>query len=393
MGEANSSLGLAGGIISVVNRGRKLRDASHVNVNTQESANYIPAIGAIIGAGAAGMEFSINEYHSLKARMKGYSPGKARKRIKSGREEIEKLLEKRAALVEEEAKIPELAARAKLDEAEQKVLKDLLRQTLMQFERFYLGKSSLLAFQQMQYLFDAAKNITSAIGYEYAYLSLARKRRIQNGRAGVMFAVSGGLYVMGPILSRLYAKAITKRHRKLLKPSTETSENMALSKLKKDRKNLEAIFKMAGYPEEKMEDFVDRSASIYALGEKTFEDEIRRGEEARDKAKLTATQNIGAGALVGGTKIAGGILFMIPGYNARFNTSGHRADRATNSNLFTASLISLPASAFAIADTLRINIQGERTRQKLLKQGLHPTQLAKSRLKDLDRLEKIVRAM
>ena len=112
-----------------------------------------------------------------------------------------------------------------------------------------------------------------------------------------------------------------------------------------------------------------------------------------NKSKRIATQNIAAGAFVGGTKVASGILFMIPGFNPRFNTSGHRADRATNSNLFTSSLISLPASTFAIIDTLRINVQGEITRQKLRKQGLHPDALARKRLEELDALEKLVKGI
>lgn len=390
-GEANLGLGLAGGIISVDNRGRKLRDASHVNVHTQESANYIPMIGNIIGAGAAGTEFGINSWNCYKASRKGYSPRKARKHVKEKREEIEKLLEQRAKLIADEGGRPELEARAKLDAAEQRVLKDLLTQTLQQFERFYLGKTNLLAFQQMQYLFDISKNVTSAVGYEYAYLSLARKHRIENGRAGVLFAVSGGLYMAGPVLSRLFAKMLVNRERNLLKPSTQIAENATLEQLKEDRNLLEGACKVAGCPKEKIEDFLDRSASIYALGEKNFEDEIARGKKALDKSKLVATQNIAAGAFVGGTKVASGILFMIPGFNARFNTSGHRADRATNSNLFTSSLISLPASTFAIIDTLRINIQGEVARQKLKKQGLYPDQLAQKRLDDLDRLEKMVK--
>lgn len=184
---------------------------------------------------------------------------------------------------------------------------------------------------------------------------------------------------------------LVNRERNLLKPSTQIAENATLEQLKADRNLLEGACKVAGCPKEKIEDFLDRSASIYALGEKNFEDEIARGKKALDKSKLVATQNIAAGAFVGGTKVASGILFMIPGFNARFNTSGHRADRATNSNLFTSSLISLPASTFAIIDTLRINIQGEVTRQKLKKQGLYPDQLAQKRLDDLDRLEKMVK--
>ncbi|MCA9804722.1 MAG: hypothetical protein KC777_22280 [Cyanobacteria bacterium HKST-UBA02] len=391
-GEANLGLGLAGGITSVVNRGGNLSRPSRVNVHLQESANYMPMIGNLIGAGGAGIELGLNGWHEFQAMRQGYSPTQARKRVKELRTEIESLLDERSKTIQSAFSVETLKARAELDQAEEKVLRDLLAQSLQQFERFYIGKRRLIAFQQMQYLFDISKNVTSAVGYQFAYDSLRRKHRIYNGRAGIMFVVSGALFTAGPVLSRGFGKLMADRHRRLLKPTTQVAEEQTLERLKSDHAILDK-YCMASKCD-KADLVVDRSASIYASGEKHFEDEIGRAEKAEDKAKLIATQNIAAGTFVGGTKIASGVLFIIPGYNRRYNVnSGGKAARGTNDFLFTSSLISIPATSFAILDTLRINIQGEINRKKLKEKGELPGQLAQTRLDELDQIEKRVKAI
>ena len=74
---------------------------------------------------------------------------------------------------------------------------------------------------------------------------------------------------------------------------------------------------------------------------------------------------MGAGFFVGGLKLAQGILFTIPGYYTAYNTKTIRATRVTNFDLFAASVVSIPASAFAMADTFRIQVQGEINRTQI----------------------------
>lgn len=385
--EANSGLGLAGGIMSVYNRGKHIRHPLGVHRIFQENANTIPMIGSIIGASAAGFEFGVNEFHMVQAYRKGYSAGKSRKRVIALRNEIESMLDQRAKMISTEISMSRLSARVEIDQAEEQVLKDMLDQNLQQFERFHISKRKLFAFQQMQYGFDFFKYSTNAIGCRLAWLSLNRRQRVYNGWAGVLFAVSGGLTMFGPVVSRVYAKAVSEHHRHLLRPATQTAENATLAKLKADHALLDKAVQNSKTVPEKVEIAVQRS-SLYASGEKTFEDAILSSEKARDKAKLTATQNIGAGAYVGLSKLASGILFIYPGFNHRYNRNkGLTASRGTNNNLFAAGVVGLPASTFAILDTLRINIRGEITRQQQIKKGTLPSQLAQARLKQLDELE------
>lgn len=385
--ELNSGLGLAGGIISVYNRGRHLKTPTNVKRELQESANYIPMIGTIIGAGAAGLEMGINEYHMFQAGRKGYSAKKSRKRVLALRNDIDSMLSERSKLVGRAGRIPLLAGRVELDQAEQQVLQDMRDQNLQQFERFHISKRRLFAFQQMQLGFDVFKNVTNALGYEFAYLSLHRRQRVYNGYAGVMFAVSGGLTMFGPILSRVYGKVVSEHHRHLLKPATQCAETATLERLKMDCALLDKAVQNSKLAPEKVAIVVERFGG-YAGGEKAFEDAMASSEKARDRSKLTATQNIGAGAYVGASKVAAGVLFIYPGFNHRYNkNSGVTAARGTNNNLFAAGVIGLPATAFSIFDTLRINVRGEIDRHNQLKAGKHPSQLSAARLKQLDELE------
>jgi hypothetical protein len=387
--EVNSGLGLAGGITSIVNRGNALHKPQKVRRRTQEGANIVPMVGNIIGAGAAGLELTINQWHEIEARKNGFSPKQARTKVAALKSDINNLIEEREGLVKVEASDRALVGRVEIDQVEGDILRDMRDEKLQQFERFHVSKRRLLAFQQMQYLFDIAKNVTGAIGYDQAYLSLHKRHRIYNGYAGVMFAVSGGLTMVGPVASRVFAKAVSEHHRRSLRSTTQLSEKTILDKLKTDHARLDALAKKSA--PEKIEVVLHRS-TVYTAGEKHFEDEIHRSESAQQRAKLVAGQNIGAGSYIGGSKIASGILFIIPGFNHRYNGKGYRADRATNDNLFAAAVVGLPATTFSMLDTLRINIRGEMDRQRQLKAGVHPSQLAKKRLKELDELEQTVKA-
>lgn len=212
-GEVNAGMGLAGAIISTGYRGARIHHAAKVKPALQENANFIPMIGSIIGAGAAAMEFRINEYHDLQAGHKGFSPKASVKHVQALRDDLEKLSAEREAMISEERKDPSLAGHVAINEAEGRVLKDLRDQSLQEFQRFHMGARRTFAFQQAQYFFDMAKNTTNAIGYEFAYLSLHRHHRIWNGRAGALWDVSGPLFMFG--LGPACSQAAAQQHAQL----------------------------------------------------------------------------------------------------------------------------------------------------------------------------------
>ncbi len=139
-------------------------------------------------------------------------------------EDIDALLTKRDALTDVEASDPTLQGHVVVDVVEGKVLKDVRDQALQEFERFHIGARKTLAFQQSQYLFDVAKFVTNAVGCDWAYLSLKNKHRIWNGRAGVMFAISGQLTCYAPILSRLIGKGYGEFTKLGMKKSQQRSK-------------------------------------------------------------------------------------------------------------------------------------------------------------------------
>ena len=384
--EVNASMGLAGGIISTYNRGINVHRPSKVRLHLQESANYIPMIGNIIGASAASFEFLVNEYHSIEAARKGFSTSQAKKYVASTRGEIDRLLAEREALVRLEESAPAHAPQAELHKLEGRILADLRDQSTLEFQRFHLDSRRLLAFQQMQYFFDLAKNTTNAIGAEFAYLSLHRGRRVWNYRAGVMFAISGGLTMGGPIASRIFAKGVSEFHKHGLKETLGQVESRQLAALEADQKALDTMIRSGRVPADRTEQAIVRG-ELYGDHSKYFQDSEQRAAKQLDKAKLVATQNIGAGLFVGGSKIASGVLFIIPGYYQLYNSRTQTATRITNSLLLTSAIVGLPASSFSIFDTLRIQVQGELSRRKLAKSGNLPGQLISARLKQLDDME------
>ena len=389
--EANSGLGLAGGIISVYNRGVHVHRADQVKRQLQKKANLIPMIGNIIGSAAAANEFMVNEYHEWDAWRKGFSATQARKFVASTKNDIDRLMRERDALIRIEESTPELAAEAELHRLEGRVLTDLQDQSLLEFQRFHLNARNLMAFQQMQYFFDLAKNTTGAIGYDFAWLSLHRRRRVWNYRAGVLFTVSGALTMGGPIVSRGFAKLVTEYHKRTLKDTIENREAAQVATLEADQKAL-AQYVVSGRVKTEGTGLAIKRGEVYGNHSKYFQDQYTAAEKQVAKSKLVATQNIGAGMYVGGSKIASGILFIIPGYLQLYNTNTQTATRITNSDLLAAGIVGLPASSFQILDTLRIQVRGELDRHNLAKQGKLPGQLIQARLKQLDEMEAAINA-
>lgn len=389
--EINSGMGLAGAIVSTVNRGQALHKPSRVKLHPQLAANYVPMIGSIIGASAAANEFGINTYHEVVARSRGFSPAAAVRKVTGLKDEIDTLSAKRDALIKKEAADPSLAAYVAIDDIEGKVLKDVRDQALQEFERFHVGARKTLAFQQSQYLFDIAKYTTNAIGYNWAYLSLRNRHRIWNGRAGVMFTISGQLTCFAPILSRLIGKGYGEFTKRGMKGVTKDAQEADIAKLSADLDALEAIVNQRKQYNREVEGAIVNQGH-YDTHEKAFTDEIQEARKKTDAAKLTATQNIGAGLFVGGLKTASGVLFLVPGFNPNYNKSNARSSQVTNDLLFTSAILGLPSGVFSMLDTLRIQVRGEINRHKAVKAGKLPGQIAMARLKELDQMEKTLKA-
>lgn len=384
--ETSAALGIAGGIITADERGSHLHRSDKVKNYVQERANWISMIGTIIAGSAAIMEFGINEYHEYEAYTKGFSPGKAREHVNSLKNDINRLLAERAALVKIEHAAPMLTGRCEVDDLEGKVLADLRDQSLLEYQRFHVAARRLLAFQQCQYFFDLSKNTTNSIGYAFAYLAVHRRRRPWNYRAGVMFNVCGALTMGGPIASRLFAKGVSEYHRHYTRDTVKEAEAKECSILEQDQKALDAICKSGKFTQDVLAQKVERTA-IYGDQSKIFQDEVMGAQKDLNKAKLVATQNVGAGLYVGGSKLASGILFTIPGFYRLYNGKTQTAGRVTNHLLFASGMVGLQASSFALLDTLRIQVAGELNRHKLASQGKLPGQLIKARLAQLDALE------
>jgi hypothetical protein len=387
----NNTLVLSGGIVGVAERGSHLRTGK-IHTSVQENACTLAQVGSWIGAGAALIELGINEYHELQANKHGFSPHAAREKVNGLRSDIDTMLAERTALTSVEAGSSALNAHSTVDAAEGKVLADLRDQGLLEFERFHISARKLLAFQQTQYIFDFAKYTLSGLGNEFAFLSLHKHRRTWNGKAGVMFLTAGGITMFGPIVSRYIAKGVGEAHRHYVHGSVAEAEGAEVATLEKDQVMLTGLVRGTSVAPDTVKAPMDRAA-LYADQSKTFQDEVQSSSKTRNKAKLSATQNIGAGLYVGASKVAQGVLFANVGFNSNFYSQTTRAGLVTNYNLFAASVVSLQASAFSILDTLRINVQGEINRHKLVKSGLLPQQLIAKRLSELDAMEKRVRAI
>jgi hypothetical protein len=355
-----------------------------------ENCSILCLIGSSVGALAALNELGVNEFHELQARHHGFSPGAARAKVDSLRKDINQMLAERNALTQVERSAATLQGRAAIDDAEGKVLRDLGDQGLLEFQRFHIDARRLLAFQQSQYFFDFAKYATNALGWEFAVLALHKHDRKWNLKSGVMFLVSGGLTMGGPVASRVIAKGVAQGHKHFLHGTMAEAEAAKVDDLVADKDALDQVCRSAQVPDDAVTAL--SRANIYGDGSKIFQDELLAVTKERSKAKLTATQNIGAGFYVGASKIASGVTFSIPGFYRQYNVQTALGARVNNIDLFASAVIGLPATTFSMLDTLRIQVQGEINRHKLMAAGMHPSQLISARLAQLDDIERRVKS-
>jgi hypothetical protein len=192
--------------------------------------------------------------------------------------------------------------------------------------------------------------------------------------------------MVGPIISRYVAKGVAEGHKHYLRSTVQEAEANKVEDLERDKKALDDMCH-GNISQEDSSSALAR-ANIYGDQSKVFQDELSASQRERDKAKLTATQNIGAGLYVGASKVASGVLFNVVGGNVHYRTDTARAGRVTNASLFAASVVGLPATTFAMVDTLRIQVQGEINRHNQMAAGTHPSQLTKARLAQLDDVER-----
>jgi hypothetical protein len=165
----------------------------------------------------------------------------------------------------------------------------------------------------------------------------------------------------GPAVSRGVAAGVGKLHKLSLKTTRADAEAREFLALQQDKALLDKLCASGITPPDFGVGPISRS-DIFGLQSKIFQDEVERSEKARNNAKLIATQNIGAGAYAGASKVASGILFIIPGYY--YNDKTLRSTTVTNRDLFASAVVGLPASAFAMLDTLRIQVKGELNRHR-----------------------------
>ena len=383
---ANNGLGLAGAITGTSYRGARLDDAAKVKPAIQEQANFVPEIGAYIGAGAAAMEFGINGYHDIVARRHGFGPADAYRKVSVLKADIDKLLTEREAVVKIENSAAPFSMHAEVDAAEGKVLRDLRDQGLEEFERFHVGARRLIAFQQMQYFLDFSKYTLNGLGYEFAALSLHRHRRRYNGNAGALFVVSGAVTIAAPVISRFTGKGVALLTEHKLRPIVGDA-NTTAQNLEQDLATLNALLKTTQAAPDSIQRTVDRSGML-AVHQQAFSKEVSSQKKKLADAKLSATQNVFSGFYVGGSKVASGVLFCIVGFNHDYNVKTDRANHVTNDDLFAASVIGIPATSYSILDTLRIQVKGEINRHKAKINGTLPSQLVAACLTQLDEQEK-----
>ncbi len=381
--EANNLVSLGGCITGMVERTSKFQLTRHLHRNTLETGNQMAMVGQFVGAGGSATEFLINAYHEAEARKKGYSPDAAKNKVLGIRKDIDDLLVEREKLIGNLKQVCTDNRYIELAKAEEPVFMDMRDISLDEFKQFHLHLRRLLAFQQSLYLFDISRNIVGGFGNRQGWRANKTGNKTANNSAGILFSISGAITVLNPFLSRGVGVLAEKYEARRIRPCMEGVASNDVEKLAADLARVQAI---ANSPELEKTDLPLIRAAMYGQHEVGVRKQIHLEEKQLRAGVLTAAENMFSGTLIGGTKIANGVLFSIAGLKH------YNSNRQTNVYLGVAGIIGTAGLGYGTLETARIQIKREIDYQRLKKKNELPGQIMKARLAQLDDMEKSLAA-
>jgi len=381
--EGNLALTEAGIIVTVTERGEHLHDDQTKKNSTNKLANdgtLLGAIGQTLAGFGSATELGINEYHAIQAQRNGYGSKEARNTAVKLVADIDQKLAARERLIKEQPAADK--EQAELQEYEGKVLADFRDLALAEFERYHIGAKKTLAQQNSFYVLDMVKNTSGVIGSFFIMHSILRAKRQYNITGGVFNTVSGFMIALDPVLSRVVAKCVEHADKKNLE---EHGLPMVWERQVKLEDDYGRFCKFCENHQVKDRPELSRVVArleAYDANHAYITNELQRNERTLRRGNRTAVQNMGTGLLVGSTKIANGVLTIVPG--ALYAHDGIR----TNNFIFAANVAYLPGVTYGLLDNIRIQTQREFQRSKQIKNHEAPNQIIKSRLDQLNSIEK-----
>lgn len=379
--ETNAALSASGGIIGVAERYKNFNSVRKIRVRNLETGNLLSIAGQSAGAAGSGLEFAINVHHHLQARRKGFSTRDSNKYVRSMKQDIDNLLARRFALLEN-LKSQLSDEKFTLYSREGAVLDDIRDLALAEYVQFVVGQTSYLSFQQSLYLLDIARNTTGTLGNLFAYISNVRADPTLNTEAGIFFTTNGVLTVATPLLSRSVGYAVRKLKLRSVRDITDQTVDADVEKLCTDVENLKKSEKPGVSKDETLSSLI--RTGLYDSQSNVFLKQLALRTREVNARNLAATENIAAGTTIGATKLAAGVEFVVAG--VRYSDDKRR----TNVLISTAGTASLVGTTISLLDNIRIQIRSELANRRLSRKRQLPGQVLQDRLAQLKVAEESV---
>lgn len=341
-------------------------------------------VGQIIGAGGDGIELAINAVHGWQAQARGFDAKTAVARQSELEGQIIQLLQQRQELIEESNYTSDVKQVLLL---EGKLLSDLNNITQAEFRYFYLSSHRLLAFQTALYLLDIGRNVTGAIGNGLGIISANEMNIRLAGTGSILTTISGGFIMAMPLLSRGVGKVDQMIQSKRLEQIFVRQALPDTSAFKTHREQLKQLLDRQSVKGSSDLGVIDKRMSIYQDEKFLNCSSLQLAYKEIQTGRTVAVQNVVSGELIGGTKVANGVLGTIAGYNYP------NFPRANFPLVMDGGITYLSGTGMGLLDNIRLQVVAERDRYKLNKDRKLPSQVCADRLRYLDGEEAIARQL
>lgn len=368
---------LAYSISDISQRARGWNSPGKISPTSTKRALDTAMVGSLVGATSSLVELAANGVEAVQASRKGFSVGKSVAWVQSTVKEVDDLLAKRQALMQQ---VDCTGTSRELLELKEQILKYERDRLVFEFKRWSAHSRGFAWYKNTFYVINSTVNFGRFSAITLGLKSFTSPRC--SGASGPILATSASLAGLGPAASSTAGNWMQHHQERRLAKELPTVPFLtdAQAKEKFDR-----LTELLARDETKTQNVRVATELIRLREEKLGLDTLILGEEKNiGRFRLVAGQQSKTAPLISSLGLTAAILSTVGYY-------GYRQQPKINSRLaFAGDATVIPAESIALIATPAAAIRTYLYENNLRKKNEHPDQLLSNRLKDLQALDAMV---
>jgi hypothetical protein len=375
--EAGYACFLGFSVTDISQRSRGLNNPGVISLTTTKRALSSVAVGGLLGGASSVIELACNGVEAARANRKGFSVGESVSFVQSTVKQVDDMLARRHALMEEGEFT---GTRRELLELKEQLLEYERDRLVFEFKRWSAHSRGYFWYRNAFYVINATVNLARFSAAPLAFKSFTQPRC--TGAIGPVLISAACLAALGPIASSTVGNCVQHYQKRFLSRKLPISPFLSDEEAKQ---KFERLAQLLGSSETKSRNVQLASELLRLREEKIGLDTLILHEDKKiERLRRVAGQQAITAPLVSSMGATSATLSTIGYY-------GYRQQPIISNRLgFASDATVLPAEMIALIATPAAAIRAFIYERNLKRKGEHPDQLLSNRLRDLQALDKMV---